>query len=63
MPVQFFLHPVIRLHRSTTHVDAACCYRPSSVVCQSVAIMSPAEIAELIEMLFYGLGWPQGSMH
>jgi len=27
---------IIRPHRSTTHVDAACCYRPSSVVCRSV---------------------------
>jgi len=27
---------VIRPHRSTMYVDAACCYRPSSVVSQSV---------------------------
>ena len=27
---------IIRPHRSTTYVDAACCYRPSSVVCLSV---------------------------
>jgi len=27
---------IIRLHCSTTYVDAAYCYRPSSVVCQSV---------------------------
>jgi len=27
---------VFKPHRSTTYVDAACCYRPSSVVCRSV---------------------------
>jgi len=27
-----------RPHRSTTHVDAACCYRPSSVVCRSICL-------------------------
>jgi len=27
---------IIRLHRSTTYVDAACCYRLSSMVCRSV---------------------------
>jgi len=27
---------IIRPHRSTTYVDAACCYRPSSVVRRSV---------------------------
>jgi len=27
---------VVRPHRTTTDVDAACCYRPSSVVCRSV---------------------------
>ena len=27
---------ILRPHRSTTYVDAACCYRPSSVVCRSV---------------------------
>ena len=26
----------IRLHRSTTYVDAAYCYRPSNAVCRSV---------------------------
>jgi len=29
-------HTVIRRRRRTTYVDAACCYRPSSVVCRSV---------------------------
>jgi len=29
---------VIRLHRSTTYVDTAYCYRPSSVVCLSVGL-------------------------
>jgi len=27
---------IIRPHRSTTYVDAAYCYRPSSVVCSSI---------------------------
>jgi len=29
---------IIRPHRSTTYVDAAYCYRPSSVVCRSVCL-------------------------
>jgi len=28
----------MRPHRSTTYVDAAYCYRPSSVVCLSVGL-------------------------
>ena len=53
---------VIRPHHSTVYVDAACCYIPSSVVCQSVSlslsvcrsvtIVSPAKTAEPIEMPF-----------
>jgi len=47
---------IIRLHCPTTYVDAAYCYRLSSVVCQSVCrcvtVVSPAKTAELIEMLF-----------
>ena len=47
---------IIRLHRSTTYVDTACCYRPSSVVCQSVSrsvtVVSPAKAAEPIDMPF-----------
>jgi len=34
------------------YVDAAYCYRPSSVVCQSVTVVSPVKTAELIEMPF-----------
>jgi len=30
--------PIFRPHRSTTYVDAAYCYRPSSVVCRSVCL-------------------------
>jgi len=33
-------------------VDAAYSYRPSSVVCRSVTLVSPAKMAELIEMPF-----------
>ena len=47
---------VFRPHRSTTYVDAAYCYRPSRVVCQSVrlsvTIVSPVKAAEPIEMPF-----------
>ena len=32
---------VIRPHRSTMYVDAANCYRPSSVVCRSVGLSHP----------------------
>ena len=33
-------------------MDAVCCDRPSSVVCQSVTLVSPAKMAEPIEMPF-----------
>jgi len=36
----------------TTYVDAVYCYRSSSVVCQSVTVVSHAKTAELIEMPF-----------
>jgi len=43
-------------HRSTTHVDAAYCYRPSILLCRSVCrsdtFVGPAKIAEPIEMPF-----------
>ena len=45
-------------HRHTTYVDAAYCYRLSSVVYQlvcwslSLSVVSPAKMAEPIEMLF-----------
>jgi len=34
------------------YIDAAYCYRPSSMVCRSVTLVSPAKTAELIEMSF-----------
>jgi len=51
---------IIRPHRSTTYVDVVYCYRPSSVVCRSVCLwvcwsvtlVSPAKMAEPIEMPF-----------
>jgi len=51
---------IVRLHRSNTYVDAAYCYRPSSVVClsvdlsicRSVTIVSAVKTAELIDMPF-----------
>jgi len=44
----------IRLHCSTTYIDAAYCYRLSSMVSVSlfVILVSPAKTAEPIEMLF-----------
>ena len=33
-----FIIIIIRPHCSTTYIDAACCYRPSSVVCLSVCL-------------------------
>ena len=51
---------VFRPHRSTTYVNAAYSYRPSSVVCrsvdlsvcQSVTLVSPAKTAAPIELPF-----------
>ena len=47
---------IIRPHCCTTYVDAAYCYRPSSMVCQPVCrsftVVSPAKMAKLIEMPF-----------
>jgi len=47
---------LFRPHHSNMYVDAAHCYRRSSVVCQcvslSVTIESPAKTAEPIEMPF-----------
>jgi len=50
---------VIRPHRSSTYIDVAYCYRPSSVVCQSIChnrpVVSPVKTAQPVMMLF-GLG-------
>jgi len=43
---------LFRLHRSNTYVNAAYCYRPSSVVCQSVTVVIPAKTDEPIKMAF-----------
>ena len=51
---------IFRPHRSAMYVDAAYCYRPSSVVswsvcqsvCRSVTLVSRAKTAEPIEMQF-----------
>jgi len=34
------------------YIDAAYCYRPSSVVCWSVTLVNPAKTTEPIDMLF-----------
>jgi len=56
MGICLSLSAIIRPHRSTTYVDADYCYRPSSVVCQSVCrsvtLVSPAKMAAPIEMPF-----------
>ena len=44
-------------HRSTTYVDAAYCYRPSSVVRRSVTLVSPVKMAVPIEMPFGLWSW------
>ena len=43
---------IIRPHRSATYVDVAYSYRPSSVVCRSVTLVSPAKTAAPIELPF-----------
>ena len=59
---------VIRPHRSITYVHAACCYRPSCVVClsvcPSVTLVSPAKRLNRSRCrLGNGLGWAQLSMY
>ena len=58
---------IIRPYRSTTYVDAACCYRPSSVVCRSVCrtvtLLSPAQTAAQIEMPFGLRTWVGSRNH
>jgi len=55
---------IIRPHRRTMYVDAAYCYRLSSVVCLSVTLVRPAKTAALTELLF-GLRtrWALGTMY
>ena len=48
---------IFRPHRSITYVDMAYCYQPSSVVCQSVTLVSPAKTAGPIEMPFQLRNW------
>jgi len=48
---------IIRLHRSTTHVDVTYCNIPSSVVCGLVSEASTAKTAEPIEMPFELRTW------
>ena len=64
MPYRTGWTSTVKPHRSTTYVDAAYCYRPSSVVCRSVCLpvcrslygyvtlVSSAKTAEPIEMPF-----------
>jgi len=51
---------IIRPHRSTTYVDAAYCYPPSSVVCRFVTLVSPAKRLNWSRCrLGWGLGWAE----
>jgi len=43
---------IIRPHHSTTFIEVAYCYQLSSVVCQSVALVSHAKTFAPIEMPF-----------
>ena len=60
---QITLTLVIRPHRSTTYVDAAYSYRPSSVVCRSVTLVSPAKTAAPIELPFGLRTWVGPGSH
>ena len=53
---------VIRPHHSTTYVDAAYCYRPSSVVCLSHWALQK-RLNRSRCRLGWGLGWAQGTMY
>jgi len=50
--VQFVIVMIFRPHCSIMYTDAACCYRPSTMVCLSVSVVSPSKMAEPIELLF-----------
>jgi len=43
---------LFRPYGSTAYIDAAYCYRMSSVVCRSVTLVSPAKTAAPIKMPF-----------
>jgi len=55
----FHLFRPRRSTKPTTYVDAAYCYRPSSMVCRppSVTVVSPAKTAVPIEMPFGLWSW------
>ena len=50
--IPFLNSHIFRPHRSTTYVDAAYSYRPSSMVCRSVTLVSPAKTAAPMELPF-----------
>jgi len=48
-----FFDTIIGPHRSISYIDAACCYRPSSMVCQSICHSSePCKTTEPTAMPF-----------
>ena len=65
---------IIRSHRHTTYIGAACCYRPSSVVCQSVCHSHEDMLDDTLPWVVQkwlnqlrclsgcGLGWAEVSM-
>ena len=57
------VRPHLCPHRSTTYVDAAYSYRPSSVVCPSVTLVSPAKTAAPIELPFGLRTWVGPGKH
>ena len=52
-------HVTVRLHCSTTYVDAACCYRLSSMVCLSVCHSRKKWLNQSRCCLGWGLRWPK----
>jgi len=58
---------IIRPHHSSIYVDAACCYKPSSVVCLSVCDSSIWALQKMAEQngrsicrLCWEVGWAKG---
>jgi len=65
--IYYYPITVIRSHRSTTYVDAAYSYQPSSVVCRSVSLsvilVNPAKTAAPIELPFGLRTWVGSGNH
>jgi len=55
--VSHISYALLRPHGSTTYTDAACCYRPSSVVCRSVSLSHYWALQKQQKRSRCGLGW------